>query len=85
MSIRQYVDAETANKNVFFKKLLAMNEVFLALSVVLMHNEKLAISFVYKCNNNRYDTKCDKCAWHNKILTNRLWFICLFFNLNKTA
>ena len=37
------------------------------------------MSFVHECNkNNRYDTKRDKFAWHNKILTNWLWFISLF-------
>ena len=35
--------------------------------------------------NNRIDTKRDEFAWHNKILTNRLWFICLFVNVNEMA
>ena len=37
------------------------------------------MSFVHKCNKNIiYDIKRDEFAWHNKILTNRLRFICLF-------
>ena len=44
------------------------------------------MSFVYECNkNNRDDTKRDESAWHNKILTNRLRFICLLDNVNDIA
>ena len=44
------------------------------------------MSFVHECNkNNIYDTKRDEFAWHNKILTNRLRFICLFVNVNEMA
>ena len=39
------------------------------------------MSFVHECNkNNRKDTKRNEFAWHSKILTNRLRFICLFIN-----
>ena len=39
------------------------------------------MSLIHECNkNNRKDTKRNEFAWHCKILTNRLWFICLFVN-----
>ena len=42
------------------------------------------MSSVHECDmNNRHDTKSDKFAWHNKILTNPLWFIRLFVNVNE--
>ena len=42
------------------------------------------MSFVHEYNNNNiYDTKRDEFVWHNKILTNPLWFICLFVNVNE--
>ena len=41
------------------------------------------MSFVHEYNkNNRKDTKRDEFAWHNKMLTNRL-FICLFVNVDE--
>ena len=44
------------------------------------------MGFVYESDkNNRYDTKREKFAWHNKILTNLLWFISLFVNINEMA
>ena len=44
------------------------------------------MSFVHECNkNNTYYTKRDEFAWHNKILTNPLWFICLLVNVNEMA
>ena len=33
--------------------------------------------------NNISDTKLEEFAWHNKLLTNRLQFICLFVNVNE--
>ena len=42
------------------------------------------MSFVHESNkNNRKDTKRDEFAWHSKLLTNRLRFICLFVNVNE--
>ena len=44
------------------------------------------MSFVNECNkNNRHDTMCDEFAWQSKILTNRIWFICLFVEINEMA
>ena len=49
-------------------------------------NDQLAMRFVHEYNkNNRKDTKRDEFAWHNKILTNQLRFICLFVNVNGMA
>ena len=42
--------------------------------------EENTSSFVHECNkNNRNDTKRDKSAWHNKILTD----FSLFVNVKK--
>ena len=41
------------------------------------------MSFVHEYNKNRYGTKLDEFAWHNKILTNRLRFISLFVNMKQ--
>ena len=44
------------------------------------------MSFVNECNkNNRHDTMRDKFVWHSKILTNRLWFISLFVDIDEMA
>ena len=44
------------------------------------------MSFIHEYNkNNRNDTKHDKFEWHNKILTIRLRFICLFVNVKEMA
>ena len=49
-------------------------------------NDQLAMSFVHECNkNNRKYTKRNEFAWHSKILTNPLRFICLFFNINNLS
>ena len=43
------------------------------------------MSLVHECNkNNRKNTKRDEFAGHDKIITNRLWFI-LFIRVNKLA
>ena len=43
------------------------------------------MSFVHECDkNDRKDTKRNKFAWHSKILTNRLRFICILTNLLKS-
>ena len=44
------------------------------------------MNFVHECNkNNRNDTKRDEFVWHNKILTNRLRFICLPNKFGESA
>ena len=44
------------------------------------------MNLVHECNrNNINDTKRDEFSWHNKILTNRRRFICLFVSVNEMA
>ena len=40
------------------------------------------VVYEYSKNNRQY-TKRDESAWHNKIITNSLRFICLFVNVNE--
>ena len=44
------------------------------------------MSFIHECDKNKSkETMQNVFAWYSKILTNRLWFICLFVNIKKLA